>query len=96
VRSIIESIGEEYDAVDLAARRESVEPAVPCLMNTGIEAELTEKQHEALQTALYGGLYDWPRKSSAEELAETLDVAPSTFQYHVRKGEKKILETVIA
>jgi PAS domain S-box-containing protein len=96
VRSLVESIDEEYAAAELTSRREISKSAVPDTVDVDVEDDLTEKQHEALRTALYGGLYDWPKKSSATELAETLDVAPSTFQYHVRKAEKQILNAVIA
>lgn len=53
---------------------------------------LTEKQRIALQTAYFGGLYEWPRGSTSEELADQLGVSPPTFSQHHRAAEREIFK----
>lgn len=53
---------------------------------------LTEKQRIALQTAYFGGLFEWPRGSTGQELADRLDISPPTFSQHLRDAERKIFE----
>ncbi len=52
---------------------------------------LTERQQEALEAAYRAGYYDWPRESTAEEVANTLDIASPTLHAHLRKAEGTLL-----
>jgi predicted DNA binding protein len=52
---------------------------------------LTERQREALEAAYRAGYFDWPRETTAEEVAETLDIAASTLTAHLRKAEATLL-----
>jgi len=53
---------------------------------------LTGRQRAALQAAYHGGYFDWPRASTAQELAATMDVSDVTFHKHLRRAEEKLLE----
>ena len=53
---------------------------------------LTEKQAEALTTAYKEGYYDYPRKLKLEDLAKLKKRSYSTFQEHLRKAEKKVMD----
>jgi predicted DNA binding protein len=55
---------------------------------------LSEKQRTALRTAYFAGLFEWPRESTEQELAERLDVSPPTFNQHLRAAEQKFFEEV--
>ncbi len=52
---------------------------------------LTSKQLEVFQLACDYGYYEVPKKISIEELAEKLDLSPSTLAEHLRKAEAKLL-----
>lgn len=52
---------------------------------------LSDRQQEALRLALRRGYYEWPRETSATELATELDVNKATFLEHLRKAERKIM-----
>lgn len=52
---------------------------------------LSPQQKEVMQTAIEEGYYDWPRSITAEELADTFDIARPTLTEHLRKAEKKLL-----
>lgn len=58
---------------------------------TAFGRQLTARQQTALELALYGGYFDWPRRTTGAELAETMDVHPSTLHYHLRAAERKLL-----
>ena len=53
--------------------------------------ELTARQHEAIELARRHGYYEWPRETSAAELAAALGVSKATFLEHLRKAEAKLL-----
>lgn len=51
---------------------------------------LTDKQLTALQVAYFNGYFGRPRGSSAEDIAEVLDVTHSTFLRHLRAAHRKV------
>jgi predicted DNA binding protein/putative methionine-R-sulfoxide reductase with GAF domain len=55
---------------------------------------LTDKQLAALRAAYLGGYYRSPRDTSAQELADSLDIAPSTLYEHLQAAHRKLLSTV--
>lgn len=56
---------------------------------------LTDKQQEALRTALLYDYYSWPRKVTLEELAKTIRTKRRTFQENLRKAESKVLPNML-
>lgn len=59
---------------------------------TAIEARLTDRQREVVETAVEMGYYDIPRSANQEEIATELDCAPSTVAEHLRKAEAQTLQ----
>lgn len=58
-----------------------------------LEANLTDRQRDVVETAVELGYYDIPRSASQEDIASELDCAPSTIAEHLRKSEAQILRT---
>lgn len=56
-----------------------------------VTRKLTDRQEEALRAAYFGGYFDWPRGSTAEEIADSMDVSSPTLHNHLRKGQREIL-----
>ena len=52
---------------------------------------LTDKQLEALRTALRMGFFDRPQRATANDVADLLDVSRSTFLHHLRGAEATLL-----
>lgn len=52
---------------------------------------LTEKQKRAIELAIENGYYGYPRKINIEQLAKLMKVSYSTYQFHLRNAEKKIM-----
>lgn len=51
---------------------------------------LTDRQREAVCAAHDAGYYEWPRDRTAEEIADSLDIAASTFHRHLRTAQGKL------
>jgi PAS domain-containing protein len=58
-------------------------------------SDLTDRQREALEAAYRAGYFEWPRDSTAEEVAEAMDVSAPTLHSHLRKAERKLLDRVL-
>jgi len=93
VRTFVSRLAERYQDAQLRARREcDVPDRTESGARTALAEELTERQLQVLQTAYFSGFFDWPRKSTGQDLAERLDVSQPTISRHLRVGERKLLE----
>ena len=61
-----------------------------------LEEKLTDRQRDVMETALTSGYFEWPRGSTAEEVASSLGIAAPTFHEHLRAGERKLIESFFA
>lgn len=57
--------------------------------------KLTDRQLEVLETAHELGYYQYPRGSNATEVAEVLDICPSTLAEHLAAAQTKLLADVL-
>ncbi|SFR42008.1 HTH DNA binding domain-containing protein [Halogeometricum rufum] len=55
---------------------------------------LTDKQRTALRVAVVEGYFEWPRETTASELAESLGIAQPTFARHLRVAERKLFSAL--
>jgi PAS domain S-box-containing protein len=60
-------------------------------VDDGALEHLTEKQRSALFTAFHAGYFNWPRGSTAEEVASSLGVTSPTFQQHLRVALEQLV-----
>lgn len=93
VRGLVERVEAASPGAELFAKRErerrtDPEGALPPSLE-----ELTDRQREALQAAYRSGYFDWPRETTAEEVADRMGIAGSTFHSHLRKAEAKLVES---
>lgn len=51
---------------------------------------LTDRQREVLDVAVAAGYYDDPRGATHADLAEQLDVSPTTVSEHLRRIERRV------
>ncbi|MDS0281513.1 PAS domain S-box protein [Haloarcula onubensis] len=80
----------QYDGVELLARREHGDGG-----SGAATAGFTDRQREALVVAHERGFYDWPRESTAEEVADSLGIAAPTFLEHLRRAEAKLVQRTV-
>ncbi|WP_232687118.1 bacterio-opsin activator domain-containing protein [Halobacterium zhouii] len=92
VRELVDGVVERFPDVTLAAKREVEQPVESdAAFRERLADRLTDRQASVLQAAYYGGYYEWPRGSTAEELADALDVSSPTLHNHLRKANQKLL-----
>lgn len=58
--------------------------------------QLTDRQFEAVTTAVEVGYYDDPRGGSVADVAERLDCAPGTAAEHLRRAERTIMADAVS
>ncbi|MFD1515632.1 bacterio-opsin activator domain-containing protein [Halomarina rubra] len=96
VQSLVDSVRSAHPDATLVAQRQTdtherqATESVP----TAFEG-LTARQRAAVESAYYAGFFEWPRDSTGEEVAGSLDISPSTFHQHLRTGERKILSALL-
>lgn len=88
VRAIVDRVCEEFPGTELLAKREGEPTGEEPLPD---ETDMTDRQREALEAAFRAGYFDWPRESTAEEVAESLDISSPTLHSHLRKAEDRLL-----
>lgn len=91
VRRVAGAITDDYEATVLAKRRRERELTTPEGFRDALADRLTDKQETALRTAFFANYFESPRGSSAEEVAETLDITGPTLLHHLRAGQRKLL-----
>jgi PAS domain S-box-containing protein len=92
VRELVERLREQFDDAELISKHEldrSVRTAAE--FRDRLRDGLTEKQLLAIETAHVVGYYEWPRETSAKELAASLGISAPTLHQHLRKAEQKLV-----
>jgi len=96
IRKVIEAFGETYPSVELHSKQERAEPTDAGLaVKKALEDDLTDKQRSALRGAYHSGYFEWPRGSTAEELADSMDVSSPTLHNHLRRAQQKLVGTAL-
>ncbi|GAA0296186.1 PAS domain S-box protein [Halarchaeum salinum] len=90
LRAATESIREVLLDAELVAQR-SMSREDADAPRADVAERLTDRQRAAFEAAYYGGYFEWPRDSTAEELADAMGVAAPTFHQHLREAERKLL-----
>lgn len=94
IQAIADAFRRQYPDAQLIAKREVERPVQTTTeFRRALDSNLTERQRTTLQAAYFAGYFDWPRGSTAEELATTMDIASATLHKHLRKAQKKLLTT---
>ena len=92
VRTLVEALNGQYPGIELRSKRE-VTPTEqsPTGFRESMDDRLTEKQQSVLRAAYHAGYFEWPRGSTAEELADSMDVSSPTLHNHLRRAQQKLL-----
>ena len=97
VRRLTETVRESFPAVELVTRHQTTRgTGYRETPRNSITKSLTDRQQTVLRAAYHAGLFEWPRDSTAEEVADSLEIAPSTFHQHLRKAERKVVSSVLS
>lgn len=61
------------------------------IQTLNIHPSLTDKQKQCFQIAIENGYYDFPRKTDLKSLAKIAGISYTTYQFHLRHVEKKLM-----
>lgn len=96
VREIVDAARRVAPDVELVAKRDAERPVRTAReLHRDIQQRLTGKQRTALHAAYFGGYYDWPRDSTAEELADSMGISSATLHYHLRAAERELVAAFV-
>ncbi|SDF78823.1 bacterio-opsin activator domain-containing protein [Halorientalis regularis] len=92
VRRLVTAVTDAFPDTDLLTKRERDRPAeTPTAFRASLRDSLTEKQSSVLQAAFHAGYFEWPRGSTAEELADAIGITSPTLHNHLRRAQQKLL-----
>jgi predicted DNA binding protein len=93
IRTIVEQLTAEYQSLELTAKRQHTDAQpTPRAVRSQLKRELTDRQYEALETGYAMGYFEWPRRSSGEEIADQLGITQPTVNKHIRLGESRLFD----
>ncbi|KAB1197424.1 MULTISPECIES: bacterio-opsin activator domain-containing protein [Haloferax] len=91
-RTLLDDLRTVATGVELRAVRDRSSPArTRREFASSVGADLTDRQHTALQLAYLGGFFDWPHGVTGDELADAMGVSRATFHQHLRAAERKLV-----
>ncbi|MFB6155534.1 MAG: helix-turn-helix domain-containing protein [Haloferacaceae archaeon] len=93
---VLDSIKSEHDVeIDAIERVDPQDSLMFADAVNEVNDSLSPRQREILFDARDEGYYNWPRDTSANEIADTVGISGPTFLEHLRQGEQKIIHTVL-
>ena len=96
VRQLLDRVQREYPGARPIARRQvDRSDHTSERIRTAWTDALTDRQRACLEAAYFAGFFEWPRDSSGQDLAETMDVSPATFHQHLRAAERKLFGVLL-
>lgn len=93
LRRFLSRLADRGVSVSLVARHETQSDREANLTGgrpSSMLDEFTDRQREVVQAAYHGGFFEWPRRATGEEIAESLDISPPAFHNHVRSAQRKV------
>jgi len=93
LRTLLDRIEGPFPDTTVVSKRErarSPDANEQALSEEGL-ADLTDRQREVIEVAYRSGYFNWPRDSTAEEVAESLDISSPTLHSHLRQAEQSLL-----
>jgi len=95
VRRIADTVTRDYDMEFVAKEERERSVTTAREFRDALNDALTERQQTVLQTAYLADYFESPRGSTAEEVAASLDITGSTLLYHLRAGQRKLLDAYL-
>ncbi len=94
--AVVETVTREFDGVELAAKRElETRSETVSEFRDDLQERLTDRQRTVLRTSYLADYFESPRGSTAEEVADSLDISSSTLHHHLRAAQRKLLEAFL-
>jgi PAS domain S-box-containing protein len=94
-REMAESLRDAYPGIELLSRQQRSRSGGRQGVSHVLE-ELTDRQLTVLKTAHHSGFFEWPRHSTGEDVADSLDISAPTFHQHVRAAQKRVFGALLS
>ncbi|WP_042661934.1 bacterio-opsin activator domain-containing protein [Haloferax sp. ATB1] len=92
LRDVLSDLTDAYPDTELVAKQEVERPARNTAdFRASLVARLTDKQQSVLRAAYLAGYFEWPRGSTAEDLADSIDISSPTLHQHLRTAQQKLM-----
>ncbi|MXR41407.1 PAS domain-containing protein [Halobaculum sp. WSA2] len=91
-RRVLDALRAEYAQVDLVAYHEDEPEQTANGFREELRGRLTDRQLTALRKAHVSGYFEWPRRAEGEQLAESMDIVPSTYHQHLQAAKRKLVD----
>ena len=96
-RELLAALRAKFETVTLAAQRETDRSVqTRRQFRSALLDRLSDRQRTALRLAYRAGYFNWPRESTGEDIAASMDVSAPTFHKHLRHAEEKLAGAVVA
>ncbi|AGB16272.1 PAS domain S-box [Halovivax ruber XH-70] len=95
IRAFVDAMTDGYPQIDLLSRTQFSRETPFAGDGEQPLDTLTDQQRSSVEAAYFRGFFEWPRLASGEDVADSLDIAPSTFHQHLRKAESKLIEAAL-
>lgn len=94
IQEIVTALQERFSGIHLRQLTRSDEDsgADPIFVD---RSRLTARQREVLQTAYDMGYFEHPKGANAGEVADALEISPSTFSEHLAASQRKVLDAIL-
>jgi hypothetical protein len=91
VRDLLGALRGSFPESQLRSKRETERSTSSASFRESVDDELTDRQRSVLRAAYHAGYFEWPRGSTAEELADSMDVSSPTLHNHLRRAQQRLL-----
>ncbi|MDS0259786.1 helix-turn-helix domain-containing protein [Haloarcula sp. S1CR25-12] len=97
LRDVVDTVVGAYPGTTLTAKHETERPVETDRgFREHLSDRLSDRQATVLQAAYHSGYFEWPRGTTAEELADSLAISAPTLHNHLRKAQQKLLTAFFA
>lgn len=94
-RTLVETMQAAFPETTMLSKSQRAPGDTDRVDSEGVLDDLTDRQRDVLEAAYRSGYFGWPRDSTAEEVATSLDITSPTLHNHLRKAEAKIMQELL-
>jgi len=85
------ALADHYERAELVSKQHGCSDRLATENDKRQDTNLTERQRTVIERADELGYFAWPRESTAEDVADDLDISSATFHQHLRAAEDKLV-----
>lgn len=93
---VVTELRSTYDDVTIKSiARADADPSEDADLVPIDRSRLTNRQAEVIETAFAMGYFEYPREANATEVADALDICPSTLAEHLAAAQSKVFADML-